>query len=959
MEPPPPDPDWNKSRDEQLNAFQGMRELGIISVERKIARTADVPGFAELIPEGTQFSVSMLEDGKLKVELGAWLPKLPSALENSVGKISLEFSPDAPTVSEAGFEGPVSATTRITSSVKYDQIHDPNWTLGVELQAMFAKFKGEIADGKLGKTVEISLVNLFNATRGITTPTDLPSDLIIKVDVERFYNAIVKAAKDELADRQKIRRHVDLLMIRFNPVLLAAAMTNDPSLFAMQAAAADIQQRLAERFPKGVKIQFNDDVLGELTRSELARTRQSELYQFLNRVASAPPAQRGSTVSAFVERLDQISNAITQKPVPIVAISIRMLVQEAGRTQGAPLRPDLVRPGNVGRLVGYRVDNVTDDVILYGTPARTPEAALTLDELSEGVRAAFVQNEVPFCSLDPDPREPAGVQQVRVGGVAINSQFARTMLDADYLMKKINAGIVPVAAKSFRSFAAVLGSGARSEPESDIFDRFWFYPDQLQRGDLQISQDGNTVFFVNRMRVLTEQMALKDDGLIGMGKVDPIAAEVVGSFNAALHEIADQYPDIARLQSLFDVILTSRLWRTMGVRSQWIDRLADLPVAKIETSKYQGFNIKIATASDAGFYLSGGVRMRLGASARLAMPLAQRKVDVIAKATIEGISKQMQLSEVPAATVDRPRQIVFDSATISAAIVRGDLTGAGVSIDRLLSADPLDPEAWCLKAEVELQRARFVSSIESADRALKMSPEDPSTSIRALIDKFTANYMLGNADGALAAIDQELLIAPDSPFVRLARADALSVLGRAGEARTEYRKIQRQFPHSSEAEVRFGVFEITQGNIITGREHLDRASRLSTVNDDDMSVRSAKALGEVGMALLEDAEPHFKEAERIANSILSERSSDPISRLRVLTALAIVAMARNDAAAADRSVENIMRLTPANPTILVSMAEWAFQKKDLPLARKYFERAERIAPQMPLVKSLRDRLNTQ
>ena len=128
-------------------------------------------------------------------------------------------------------------------------------------------------------------------------------------------------------------------------------------------------------------------------------------------------------------------------------VSLKTVVEKAEKFAGRwdELPPELRRPGNLVRINGFILLPQQKDILLLGTS--DPQApALDLDDLIIAVRAVWKEHNTPACSLDPDPDDMAagraGPQRVRLLGVPRDSGFAKTMLDADYDMKRITSGAV-------------------------------------------------------------------------------------------------------------------------------------------------------------------------------------------------------------------------------------------------------------------------------------------------------------------------------------------------------------------------------------------------------------------------------------------------------------------------------------------------------------------------------------
>lgn len=956
IEPPPPAANWDQLRNQQLTFAEQLREAGV-SVEYKTIGQENAGGLVELMPEGMQMAVSLVDGNRIKLELGTMMPKMPGAIEGVLAKVSLEFSSDAPTVSEAGFEGPVSPSTKITGSVRYDQLHDPNWTLGVELQKFFAKFKGEIADGSVNRTVEISLVNLFNSARGIVTAGELPRDLTIKVDTARFYNAIVTSIRQNGSTAfAKGSSSVRGLMVKFDPGLIVAAMRNDQSLLSVRKVVSAVQQKLTEAYPKGVRIAYSDGLLEEMLRNGGSNSGFARLAISLN--AARSDTERSSLLADYVVSLRTEYLAAHARPAPreMSLISFKSLVTRAAeyRDRWTELPTDIRRPGGIGRIVGYRLDG--DDVIIIGEPASSPEFQLSIDEIVEGVRSGYVRDAVPFCSLDPDPADIGGVQAVRVGGVPENSVFARTMLDADFLMKKIAAGTVTVNLKDFRSLAAIAPRYLQGSERFESMSRFWFSPAASVPGDIELSADGRFVLFSGAMQVLSEQMVNSQEGLVGTGSSDPIASEFAAGFTSALPELERTFPDIGRLHGLFDVVMMTRIWRRLNVNSPWIDRLAELPTATRQKAVYNGINVRIRLENPAGeTSLTGGVRMRMPASGRSMMPMGAGQLGSLERTAVPANSIAARVStdgltlpHAKAGTSASP-----DTSIVSRMTALRQFDRAAHEIDRLRSARPFDPEVWCLDAQNLVQQGRFVSAISAASRALELESEDPRFCVWALMITFQSHFMLGENDEALAAIDRLVRSVPDSYRARLARADALAAADRSAEAREEYRAAQRLYPNSYEVYVRFGVFEVSQGFIPTGKALLDRAKRFAATETERASTRSGLALAEIGMAVLGDVDTRLRTGRELAASVIADPVSDPLALLRARIALVEVALATGDIAAAERTVAESQRTLPNNPFLYIALTEWGLSNGKMDIAQKYLSLAEALAPDLPVVRKLR------
>jgi hypothetical protein len=154
-----------------------------------------------------------------------------------------------------------------------------------------------------------------------------------------------------------------------------------------------------------------------------------------------------------------------------------------------------------------------------------------------------------------------------IGGI---SPDAQTMIDADYMMKKIMAGIESVPSPGFLNFKQIL---ARDWP-GETYNRFWLCPLQPQAGDIQISSDGNAVLFTTGAQVLSEEMQQMSESLVGKGRTMASAEEAAMNFTRHYADIERRQVVFHKLQGLFDIVLLARIWQNMRLDSPLPDRLA-------------------------------------------------------------------------------------------------------------------------------------------------------------------------------------------------------------------------------------------------------------------------------------------------------------------------------------------------------------------------------------------------
>jgi predicted Zn-dependent protease len=140
--------------------------------------------------------------------------------------------------------------------------------------------------------------------------------------------------------------------------------------------------------------------------------------------------------------------------------------------------------------------------------------------------------------------------------------------------------------------------------------------------------------------------------------------------------------------------------------------------------------------------------------------------------------------------------------------------------------------------------------------------------------------------------------------------------------------------------------------VVRGKKLIEKAQSQTRGGTDLPAVKAALALAEMGVSVLGDAEGHLSASRRLADEVLAAPGSDPSSRLKALTVHLLLALGRDDVPAAEGYVQQGSALAPASPALLLLMASWAHEAKKDDAARRYLDRAEKVAPEDPAVKNM-------
>jgi hypothetical protein len=205
----------------------------------------------------------------------------------------------------------------------------------------------------------------------------------------------------------------------------------------------------------------------------------------------------------------------------------------------------------VDTLLGFIVDKEKRDIILIGK--RTGKASyVDMDDLTQVLKSVRRQ-QVPICSLDPNTTDIYAPPSARIQGVDLDSHFAKVMLEADYLMKKLSQRAVQSrnvrapGEMSCEEFEALLEANERKT----YFVRYWFTPGDHKEGDVLRTQNGSAFSIKPRVQVLTSKMAAQTFGLADDGAALPNDQRFAQDMSENFEELKVEFPIFYELESLY------------------------------------------------------------------------------------------------------------------------------------------------------------------------------------------------------------------------------------------------------------------------------------------------------------------------------------------------------------------------------------------------------------------------
>ncbi len=294
------------------------------------------------------------------------------------------------------------------------------------------------------------------------------------------------------------------------------------------------------------------------------------------------------------------------------AVSLNALAAACENGQGASVS----QLCGITELQGYVYDDFNRDIIVIGrVNASLPP--VYLDDLSVALRNAWVvyaevlddtrYYSCPGCSIDPNPeilkklqrisqqvseggsqgeieeclaewnRTGESRQSVRVMGIPRDTRFAKTMVEADYHLKRLVNGSAALDIPGFRSVADMKADKVRQEiREGGSFEslgqsltRFWFDSGETT----YCASDGAISLLSCQIRLLTEYEHLTEQGVGHSGQPDPFAERFARSFEVNYEQIAARYPIYLELRSLFRHAAIAQLLKERGAQCKGLDYL--------------------------------------------------------------------------------------------------------------------------------------------------------------------------------------------------------------------------------------------------------------------------------------------------------------------------------------------------------------------------------------------------
>lgn len=317
---------------------------------------------------------------------------------------------------------------------------------------------------------------------------------------------------------------------------------------------------------QGVLARAKNDTAGDLRQARLAALR----------VDSTEITQRSPLRKISLRRLEA---AIAEhrrlgQPLPD-EMQVLAGLQRLQYVFAYPEQQDVVL---AGRAEGWRID---DRGNYLGTTTGLP--VLQFADLIVALRGAQAAAVAGIsCSIDPSPegigrlqrlmRQPGfrmsqtslhgaeravGPQTIRVTGVADTSRYARVMVAADFLMKRLAMNLERSPLDGLPSYLELVRRSKQRMPKNSL-PRWWMtprYESLLKSPDgLAWELRGSSVQALSEESLITES-----GGLASSGKAHRVAEQWAANFTSHYGSLAAAMPVFAELQNLMDLSVVAAL----------------------------------------------------------------------------------------------------------------------------------------------------------------------------------------------------------------------------------------------------------------------------------------------------------------------------------------------------------------------------------------------------------------
>ena len=293
-----------------------------------------------------------------------------------------------------------------------------------------------------------------------------------------------------------------------------------------------------------------------------------------------------------------------QQPTDLRFVSLKRLEAEAARAQqaGTPIADAVRFMAGLTRIKYVLVYPEQHDIVLAGPAegwrvdalgnvvgASSGQPVLLLDDLMTALRAAEQSNTTGIsCSIDPTPEgiarwraiagsltaqngarraadqivEAVGPQRITVKGLPETSHFARSLVAADFRMKRLAMDFEKSPVDGLPSYLSMLSG--RTAGQSNMMPRWWLAPNYEP-----IRRDADGLAWELRgtgVKCMTEEDVMHADGSIQhTGKTSAVAEKWADNFTAKFEELSREDSTFGQLRNVMDLAVVAALLSKEGL----------------------------------------------------------------------------------------------------------------------------------------------------------------------------------------------------------------------------------------------------------------------------------------------------------------------------------------------------------------------------------------------------------
>ena len=620
------------------------------------------------------------------------------------------------------------------------------------------------------------------------------------------------------------------------------------------AAPKKTTGHIADLIVRGVRIDVDEALLRRALAAPGAPPESDALDALEGRLLAASDGDAAvATLATFAAERKQALFAARAGAGGLVRVSLKALL---ATTPG----PDAT-VGRLTRLLGVSREGASGDVTLIGIEEPGAEA-IPLDALALAMKSVWREGRVPGCSLDPDPSMPSGPQKVRVFGVPGDSRFAKTMLEADYMMKRV-VGRTPGAPTGFDGLVDLPEAIRRTDTAVFTSSRFWLTPAPPGPGDVLTSKEGGCVLFEARVRIRTEEMhTAAAGGEAGTGAAAAASSVCAKSMSERYDVLAERIPEFRRLRALFDVVTCARILRLIAPKHALLDRLADVAYVKADVpATYAGITVTHQLDGHV-ITLMGGCELDAKLNRRAFLDVVHPAFEALASGGGDGALPGPR----PAPPGGSDGSVEDGMLAASAMLAAGKHLDAEYLLSDLLDVAPDDPELLSMRGVARARGGHADAGILDAVEAAALDPASmtlaatvrylrneagDATAFEALpgpvAEVLEATYLtIAGQEAlahkfveALASAGSALKARPGSTSAKLVHATLLMLTGETRESAREAAEVANADPTSVDARMLGALVALRVGDVRSARDGFERASVLRRSAD----VWAYRALG--------------------------------------------------------------------------------------------------------------------